>query len=215
MTSRSAREEIMARLRTALADAPSPPPPRREYRQRGAAHPGSTELIDLLTDRLTDYQASVHRVTTRLSPGEVAADALHAAGSRVAVVPAGLPEGWRPPASSTELITDSGLDTTSLGPSLDRSDATVTGCATAIAETGTIVLDGRAEAGRRAISLIPDHHVCLMRAEQIVATVPEALADLDPFRPLTFISGPSATSDIELERVEGVHGPRRLDVVIC
>jgi L-lactate dehydrogenase complex protein LldG len=97
---------------------------------------------------------------------------------------------------------------------LDRLDGCVTGCALAIAETGTIVLDGMGDSGRRALSLIPDYHCCIVRAEQVVADVPDAVISLDPRRPITFISGPSATSDIELNRVEGVHGPRALDVVV-
>jgi L-lactate dehydrogenase complex protein LldG len=97
---------------------------------------------------------------------------------------------------------------------LDALDTVITGCALAIADTGTIVLDGGAASGRRALTLVPDHHICIVHADQIVASVPDAIATLDPHTPLTFVSGPSATSDIELDRVEGVHGPRELDVVI-
>ena len=170
----TAREEILARIRTALGPAPSAPPIPREYR-RTAPDEG---LVELFTDRLLDYRASVVPAT---------ADSLEAiidaAVTGRTLVPADLP--W-----------------------------VVTGCAVGIAETGTIVLDGSPDQGRRAISLVPDRHVCVVRADQIVATVPELLTRLDPRRPLTFISGPSATSDIELTRVEGVHGPRTLIVIL-
>ena len=120
--------------------------------------------------------------------------------------PSGLPAAWLP-----ERVEEDDLSAADL----DGLDGVVTGCALAIAETGTIVLDGAAECGRRAITLVPDLHVCIVRTDQVVQTVPEGIALLDPLRPLTFISGPSATSDIELRRVEGVHGPRRLVVVLA
>jgi L-lactate dehydrogenase complex protein LldG len=141
-----------------------------------------------------DLASTVRRVVDGLLPD----------GARV-LVPAGLPDGWLPAAT-----TDTGFDALAL----DGFDAVVTSCAAAAAQTGTIVLDGSPNQGRRAITLVPDVHVCVVRGEQVVATVPELLARLDPTRPLTFVSGPSATSDIELQRVEGVHGPRTLAVVL-
>jgi L-lactate dehydrogenase complex protein LldG len=127
------------------------------------------------------------------------------------LVPAGLDEGWLA-ATDVERVADRAES----GPhELDRVDSVVTACAVAIAETGTIVLDGSPDQGRRRITLVPDHHICVVRVpEQVVGSVPQALERLDPVRPSTWISGPSATSDIELDRVEGVHGPRTLEVVL-
>jgi L-lactate dehydrogenase complex protein LldG len=135
-------------------------------------------------------------------------EALEQRGTRRIVVPAGLDLAGLP--AGADIVADDGLSPAAL----DGVDGVITGAAVAIAETGTIVLDGSPDQGRRALSLVPDYHLCLVRAHQIVGLVPEALARLDPGRPLTWISGPSATSDIELDRVEGVHGPRTLDVIL-
>ena len=125
-------------------------------------------------------------------------------------MPAALPGAWRP--DGLELVVDDGLSPREL----DALDGALTGCALAIAETGTIVLDGGELSGRRALTLVPDLHVCVVEAAQVVATVPDAIRALDRARgPITLVSGPSATSDIELSRVEGVHGPRRLEVVLA
>ncbi len=196
----SAREEILDRVRAALTTRPDGEVQvPRAYRD--VAVPVSGEaMVDLFVERVEDYQATVQRCT--------AADLERAVGEAVgharAIVPPGL--DWQVPGA----VTDSGQSAAEL----DGIDVVVTAAALGVAVTGTIVLDHQPDQGRRALTLVPDHHVCVVRASQVVATVPEAVAGLDPARPLTWISGPSATSDIELSRVEGVHGPRRLEVLL-
>lgn len=197
----TARDEMLGRVRRALGEAPAAPEVPRAYRTRGELP--TPALLDLLEDRLVDYKASVRRA----APDEVETTltaALADRGAARVVVPPGLP--WTLPGA----LADDGLSPAEL----DRLDGVVTACAVAVAETGTIVLDASSDQGRRVITLVPDYHLCVVRADQVVQTVPEALVRLDPTRPLTWISGPSATSDIELHRVEGVHGPRTLEVVL-
>jgi L-lactate dehydrogenase complex protein LldG len=192
----SAREEILGRVRAALADAPAVPAvavPRR-------TPDPSLDVVALFCERVADYRATVERCTAADLAGRVLAAV---AGERV-VVPPGL--GLDVPGS----VVDDGLSAAAL----DAIEAVVTRARVGIAETGTIVLDHGPGQGRRAITLVPDHHVCLIDAAQVVADVSDAVAQLDTTRPLTWISGPSATSDIELDRVEGVHGPRRLHVIV-
>lgn len=196
-----ARTEVLGRIRTALGPATAAIEVPREYDREPLSGSGD---VDRFAETVADYRAQVHRV----DPSQVAATIAALIGAGTAVAPADLPRGW---VAGIRAVVDDppvGLDV------LDGADAVVTGCALGIAATGTIVLDAGAAQGRRALTLVPDHHVCVIRADQIVDTVPQAFAALDPSRPLTFISGPSATSDIELQRVEGVHGPRILDVVI-
>jgi L-lactate dehydrogenase complex protein LldG len=201
----NAREEILGRVRAALAGAAAPEPVPRDYRRADSG----PEVVARFAERVSDYRAEVHRVA---ASGLAAAITGTLARAATLVVPPDLPPGWLNGFPATVRRDDPPIPVSDL----DAPGVSVlTGCAVAIAETGTIVLDTGQAQGRRAITLVPDHHVCVVTADQIVATVPEGLARLpDPTRPLTFISGPSATSDIELDRVEGVHGPRRLDVII-
>lgn len=213
----SSREIVLVRLRTALAGSTATPPPAEApaYRTTGEHPPGSPALLDLLVDRLLDYRAHVHRTDEASIPAALASalaegTAGHGSGRAAAVVvPNGLPADWLSEAA-VDVRTDAALS----AHKLDQLDGVVTTASVAIAETGTLVLDGGPGQGRRALTLVPDLHVCVVRAAQVVQTVPEAITRLDPTRPLTWISGPSATSDIELVRVEGVHGPRRLHVVL-
>ncbi len=207
-----ARAEMLARVRTALGEprAAVPPVPR-SYRAADAAGPVD---LDLLADRLRDYGALVRTATDVAEVPGLLTDAVTERGARSLAVPGGLPQEWvtavRAALGDGAVVDDGGLTSADL----DGVDGVVTGCALAVAETGTIVLDGSPDQGRRLLSLVPDYHLCVVRPADVVATVPTAVAALDPTRPLTWISGPSATSDIELERVEGVHGPRTLEVIL-
>jgi L-lactate utilization protein LutC len=202
-----ARAAILARIREALKDGPPAVEVPRDYRQT-SDEPRPT-VIARFSDRVGEYRATV-RSATRSDLRSVIEEMAETAGAERLAVPSDLPAQWRPSGA----VEDHGLSPTEL----DTLDGALTGCALAIAETGTIVLDGGEAQGRRALSLVPDYHLCIVPADAIVATVPEAVKRLElaveEGRPLTFVSGPSATSDIELNRVEGVHGPRTLHVVI-
>ncbi|MFD4868131.1 lactate utilization protein C [Streptomyces sp. NPDC058412] len=217
----SSKDRILARIRRAL---PEPEAPRRASGAEPAGDTGDiprdylhvhgdrtpAESADLLAAHLSEYRAKVHRTDAAGLPA-LLARLLAARGARTVLVPPALPAHWLA-AADAALVRDRAESTPY---ELDAVDSVVTGCALAVAETGTIVLDGGPDQGRRRITLIPDHHVCVVRVpDQLVDSVPQALARLDPTRPLTWISGPSATSDIELDRVEGVHGPRTLEVVL-
>jgi len=193
----SARDEILGRVRAALADAPPVPTAAVPRRTPG----GAGDVVALFCERVADYRAVVERCT----PGRLR--------SRVA---AALPEGARVvvPADLALDVPGAVVDDGLSAADLDALDAVVTSSRLGIAETGTIVLDHGPGQGRRAISLVPDRHVCIVEASQVVGDVPDAVDLLDATRPLTCISGPSATSDIELDRVEGVHGPRHLHVIV-
>jgi len=217
----SSRELILGRIRAALADVPREEPDSWVYerdadeqtRYARASALDRNAVVAQFAERCGEYRATVTRAGGRgLARTIEAACARH--GARSLAIPPDLPGAWRPP--SLELHED-------VPPlaheELEKIGGALTGCAVAIALTGTIVLDAGAAQGRRVLTLLPDLHVCVLRERQIVATVPEAIERLTPAvkagRPLTLISGPSATSDIELRRIEGVHGPRQLEVVIA
>ncbi|MDF3290355.1 LutC/YkgG family protein [Streptomyces silvisoli] len=209
----SSRETILNRIRQALTDVPLAEAPQdvtvdRSYlRRHGERTPEQT--AELLAENLADYRAVVHRCTDAELPARIAS-LLAAHGSRTVVAPAGVPARWLADSVAVERVPEE-----STARQLDTVDTVVTGCALAIAETGTVVLDASPDQGLRRVTLVPDHHICVVRVpEQVVDSLPEALERLSPRRPLTWISGPSATSDIELDRVEGVHGPRTLEVVL-
>lgn len=201
-----ARSEVLRRIEVALRDHPPRPTVERRYLR---AMPAGTDLVELFAERVADYRAKVVRVTS-VSLGDAIAAALARRRAEVIAVPCGLPREW---------LTSEGVDFREDEPPLDYAeldavDGALTGCAVAIAETGTIVMDSRLRQGRRVLSLLPDYHLCVVEERQIVGTLAEALGQLNPSLPQTWVSGPSATSDIELQRVEGVHGPRNLEVIM-
>ena len=201
----TAREDVLARVRAALRDVPAGEPVEPVRYEPPAAPEG--DPVAHFADRVAEYSANV-RAAEHVAATVAAACAEH--GARRLGVPVALPGAWRP--DGLELVVDDDLSPLEL----DALDGVLSGCALAIAETGTIVLDGGERSGRRALTLVPDLHVCVVEAAQVVATVPDAIRALDGARgPFTLVSGPSATSDIELSRVEGVHGPRRLEVVLA
>lgn len=210
----SARTEILTRLRIALRDVPADETADDVVVDRGYRHVGEATALqraELFTERVEDYRATVYRCGAgQLCTVVTSILAAHDAGTLL--VPDDLPASWYHGFTGT-VRRDSLADPLPLA-DLDNADTVLTGCAAAIAQTGTLVLDSGRHQGRRALTLVPDQHICVVSADQVTELVGEALARLDPARPLTFVSGPSATSDIEFHRVEGVHGPRTLDVVV-
>jgi L-lactate dehydrogenase complex protein LldG len=207
----TARAEVLRRVRAAQSAGSPPVAVPREYRGPGAsggpARAGA-DLAGLLAGRLADYGAMVRRSPATGAPAAIAA-ALRTCSARRAAVPDGLPGSW------AAAVPEPCLDRPPLAlATLAAVDAVLTTVTVAIAETGTLILDHGPGQGRRELTLVPDVHVAVVARPQIVATVPDAVRVLPPQAPLTWISGPSATSDIELTRVQGVHGPRTLAVII-
>lgn len=215
----SAKEVILARTRHALRDVPKDEGPEnvpieRGYRKEDEA--SREEIVDRFAEYVAEYEATVHRISEEDLPDAIR-EALQRRGVEKLVVPSDLPRDWLP--DGVELLEESPEERLS-NDELDDSDGVLTGCALGIAQTGTIALDSGEAQGRRALTLVPDYHLCVVREEQVVGLVPEAIEKLGDAvkgegQAVTFISGPSATSDIELERVEGVHGPRTLEVIIA
>ena len=200
-----ARTTMLGRIRAALAaEPPAPVVVPRDYDREPLSGGGD---VARFAETVAEYRAQVTRIDAAAISATVAS--LVPPGAAV-VAPADLPTAW---VEGVDALIDDDAEPLAIA-RLDSAAAVVTGCAVGIAETGTIVLDAGKTQGRRVLTLIPDHHICVVFTDQIVNTVPQAFAALNPLRPLTFISGPSATSDIELNRVEGVHGPRTLDVLV-
>ena len=214
----TAKEMILWRVRRATRDVPEGERPEdvpveRGYRKKGDG--ARSEIVDRFAAHVAEYEATVHRVAEDDLPDTIG-KILEQRDLRRLVIPPGLPEDWVP--GTVEVLRDAG-DAHLTNDELDDADGVLTGCALGIGQTGTIVLDAGPGQGRRALTLLPDYQLCVVYEEQVVDLVPEAFAKLegavrDGGRAVTFISGPSATSDIELNRVEGVHGPRALEVLV-
>lgn len=215
MTVSAQREAVLGQIRDALKDVPKPERPEDVLVDRSYLTVSDAPRADLIAqfiERVEEYRAKV-KTTSADALSRVIAESCAENGIESLVIPADLPDGWAP--TELTLLREPGLSIDEL----ERADGTLTACAVGIAQTGTVVLDAGPGQGRRVITLLPDHHLCVIFEDQIVGLVPEAIARLHdaasrPDRPITFISGPSATSDIELSRVEGVHGPRKLEVIV-
>lgn len=215
----SSKEEILKRVRNALQDVPEDEaahqPVDKTYQQKSKL--SLKERVNLFADRVSDYEARVSFVN-RSKLAKTIGESCERENVQKLVIPPGISEEWLPKRTKKlAILRDEPVSLTHQ--QLDESDAVLTGCYLAVAQTGTIVINGGAGQGRRALTLLPDFHICVVKPDQIVGIVPEAFAGLEKMvkatgPPVTFISGPSATSDIELSRVEGVHGPRRLEVLI-
>jgi L-lactate dehydrogenase complex protein LldG len=215
----TAKETILWRIRRATRDVPENERPEDvpvEHGFRREDDASREEIVVRFAERTAEYEATVHRVKAGELPGAIE-EALARRGVKRLVIPPYLPREWVP--EGVETLRDAARPRLT-NEELDTSDGVLTGCSLGIAQTGTIVLDSGRAQGRRALTLLPDYHLCVVREDQIVGLVPEAFAKLgetvkNEGRAITFISGPSATSDIELDRVEGVHGPRTLEVLIA
>jgi L-lactate dehydrogenase complex protein LldG len=215
----SARETILWRIRHATRDVPESERPEDVAVERGYRHEDEApreEIVERFAENVAEYEATVRRVSTDELPGAIEEILARRSVKRL-VIPPYLPKEWVP--EGIEALRDAARPRLT-NEELDTSDGVLTGCALGIAQTGTIVLDSGRAQGRRALTLLPDYHLCVVREDQIVGLVPEAFVKLEETvksegRAVTFISGPSATSDIELDRVEGVHGPRTLEVLIA
>lgn len=196
----SAREDVLSRIRSAVAGSPPAEPVVRNYRISYE----DGDVIERFAERVADYKATVRRV----SRDQLVAAIAEEVGDKRVGIPAGLPSAW---VEGLSTVVDA--PPLAIG-DLDALDGAVTGARLGIAETGTIVLEGGDLCGRRALSLVPDWHLCVVEESDVVNSIPEAVAALSKTAPITFISGPSATSDIELNRVEGVHGPRTLIMLL-
>lgn len=215
----SAREDVLAEVRSAIRNAghrPDPPYTEipRHYRRASGRLPGSPEVVQQFVAAVEKYGAEVMEASNEAELNHCLSVAL--ADCQSVVVPTGLPIDWVKVAMAQHRVYLDGGGALLTNQELDGIDAVLSSSRLAIASTGTIILDGAPDQGRRALSLIPDQHVVVVRTDRIVETVPEAFAilEVEAHRPLTWIAGPSATSDIELSRVEGVHGPRTLKVVL-
>lgn len=214
----SAKDIILSRTRHALRDVPHDESPEDVAIERGYRkedEDSREEIVDRFAEYVAEYEATVHRVSEDELPKTIK-ETLERRGVKKLVIPPYLPKEWIP--DEVEELHDVARSRLT-NEDLDESDGVITGCALGIAQTGTIVLDAGRAQGRRALTLLPDYHLCVVKEEQVAGLMPEAIEKLGEAvkgegRAITFISGPSATSDIELERVEGVHGPRTLEVII-